>query len=153
VDERQTGARVIRVHRDHRVLHAAAGLAALLLLSGCPGGPERIDAGASYPQLGEARPTRDQRTALVISTATFMDFNLADDEGSMLRHTGYTVYTDRGEKVLYVRNFLGSRDTQPTTVELEPGPYLILLDNPEKQAPVFKVMIESGKLTTVTLPK
>jgi hypothetical protein len=41
----------------------------------------------------------------------------------------------------------------PTTVELEPGRYLILLDTPEKQSPVFRVVVENGKLTTVTLPK
>jgi hypothetical protein len=126
---------------------------AILLLAGCPGGPQRIDATATYPTLGKAKPTRDQRTALNISTATFMDLNLAGDEGTMLRHTGYTIYTDRGENLLYVRNFLGSLDTVPTTVELESGRYLILLDNPEKQPPIFRVVIENGKLTTVTLPR
>jgi hypothetical protein len=128
-------------------------VAALLLFLGCPGGPEQIDATAAYPTMGEAKPTRALRTSLVIFTATFRDLNLADDSGTMTRHTGYTIYTHQGQRVDYVRNYVGVHDTEPTTVELEPGKYLILLDNPEKQPPVFRVVVEPGKLTTVTLPK
>lgn len=126
---------------------------ALLILVGCQGGPDLIQPSESYPTLGEAKPTRDQRTALVIFTATFLDPNLSDDSGTKIRHTGYTIYTNQGQRVDYVRNYLGVHDTQPTTVELEPGKYLILLDTPEKQPPVFRVLIEPGKLTTVKLPR
>jgi hypothetical protein len=127
--------------------------AAILALVGCPGGPDLLDPAGNYPTLGSARPTRDGRTELVVFTATFTDLNLVDDTGTMIRHTGYTLYDARGEKLDYVRNYIGIYDTEPTTMELEPGRYLILLDTPEKQPPVFWVQLESGKRTTVTLPR
>jgi hypothetical protein len=129
-----------------------AGVAALCL-SGCPGGPERIDVSANYPELGVAKPVRDQRSGLVVFTATFLDVNHVDDAGTLVRHTGYTLYSDRGEWIEYVRNFIGSADTEPTTIDLEPGRYLVRLDNPEKKAPIFWVVIKTGMMTTVDLLK
>ncbi len=137
-----------------RTCLAALLVAALALQLGCSGGPEQIDASGSYPTLGDAKPTRDHRTALVVLSATFLDLNLADDSGTMTRHTGYTIYTDKGEQVMYVRNFIGIHDREPTTIELEPGAYLILLDQPEKgQPPLFRVVLQLGKLTTVQFSK
>lgn len=133
-------------------LQLALSLSALVL-AGCPGGPQTIDPKGAYPTLGQSRPTRDQRSQLVIYTATFTDLNLSDDSGTQIRHTGYTIYNEHGEYYDYVRNFIGVTDKEPTTIELEPGRYIILLDNPEKQPPVFRVMIYPGKLTTVTLPR
>jgi hypothetical protein len=103
--------------------------------------------------MGESRPNRDQRTTLVIATSTFYDPNLSDDAGAIIRHSGYTIYDERGEAVEHVRNYIGINDRGPTTVELEPGRYLILLESPEKQPPIFRVILEPGKLTTVTLPR
>jgi hypothetical protein len=123
------------------------------VLAGCNGGPDLIDPNGAYPTLGQARPTRDQRSSLVIYTATFYDPNVSDDSGALIRHTGYTIYNEHGEWFEYVRNFIGVQDTQPTTIDMEPGKYLILLDTPEKQPPVFRVVIYPGKLTTVTLPR
>jgi hypothetical protein len=128
-------------------------VAAILFCVGCPGGPDQITPSDSTPTLGEAKPTRDQRSGLVVFSATFVDLNLSDDSGTMIRHTGYTIYTNQGQKVDYVRNYVGIHDTVPTLVELEPGPYLILLDNPEQQPPVFRVLIERGKTTSVILPR
>jgi hypothetical protein len=126
---------------------------AFLVLAGCPGGPDLIDPSADYPVLGEAKASRDSRTGLLLYTATFVDPNLVDDTGTMIRHTGYTIYSERGERLEYVRNYVGLYDTEPTQIELEPGRYLILLDNPEKQPPIFKVVIAPGKITTVKLPR
>jgi hypothetical protein len=128
-------------------------LGILLLLAGCPGAPSRINAAGNYPTMGESRPNRDQRTTLVIATSTFYDPNLSDDAGAIIRHSGYTIYDERGEAVEHVRNYIGINDRGPTTVELEPGRYLILLESPEKQPPIFRVILEPGKLTTVTLPR
>ena len=127
--------------------------AAAFALAGCPGGPDLIDPAGTYPTLGEARPTRDQRSCIVVYTATFQDLNLADDTGTMTRHTGYTIYTDAGQKYDYVRNYVGLYDTEPTQLDLEPGKYIIMLDRPEKQPPIFRVVIHPGKRTTVTLPR
>jgi hypothetical protein len=128
-------------------------VSAFLLLAGCPGGPNLIDPSATYPILGEAKASRDKRTGLLLYTATFTDLNLADDTGTMIRHTGYTIYTEQGAWLEYVRNYVGLYDTEPTQIELEPGRYLILLDTPEKQPPVFKVVIAPDKITTVKLPR
>ncbi len=124
-----------------------------VILAGCQGGPDLIDPKGAYPTLGQSRPTRDQRSQLVIYTATFTDLNLSDDSGTQIRHTGYTIYNEHGEFYEYVRNFIGVTDKEPTTMELEPGRYIILLDTPEKQPPVFRVVVYPGKLTTVTLPR
>jgi hypothetical protein len=150
--ERISG-RVMDAGRRNRSWRWIALSAGFLALAGCPGGPDQIDPSAAYPTLGQSRPTRDRRTTLVVFTATFTDLNLVDDSGTMHRHTGYTIYTEHGQKVDYVRNYVGMYDTEPTAVELDPGRYLILLDNPEKQPPVFKVILEDGKMTTVSLPR
>jgi len=125
---------------------------ALAILLGCPGGPETLDVGGSYPTYGDLREN-GTRASLKVHTATFVDLNLADDEGTMIRHTGYTIYDELGHQVMYVRNFVGVHDREPTTVDLIPGKYLILLDNPERQVPIFWVQIDAGKLTVVSLPK
>ena len=144
-------------NRIKRTLAAAEALpiclVLLLTLTGCPGGPDLIDPKGSYPTLGSALATRDGRTCLVVYTATFTDFNLSDDAGTKVRHTGYTLYSEAGQKIDYVRNFLSVTDTQPTPIELEPGKYLVKLDNPEEQPPVFKVVVSPGSQTTVRLPK
>jgi hypothetical protein len=124
-----------------------------LALAGCPGGPDLIDPQGAYPTLGEYRKTRDRVSALIIYTATFTDLNLSDDSGTMIRHTGYTIYNDQGQKYDYVRNFIGVTDTEPTRLDMEPGKYIIVLDVPEKQPPVFRIVIKPELLTTVTLPR
>lgn len=105
------------------------------------------------PVLGEQTVNRDRRTSLVVLTETFLDLNLADDAGPMKRHTGYSVYDDRGELFEYVRNFIGTHDTEATVVELDPGTYFIQPDKPGKLPPLFRVALEAGKRTTVELPR
>ena len=127
---------------------------ALLGLVGCPGGPQRIQILPGYPVLGEAQVLRSGRSGLVVLTGTWTDLNLGSpDEGTQIRHTGYSLYEEHGVFLQYVRNYIGSTDTEATTIELEPGRYLVLLDRPEKQPPVFWVRVEPGKVTTVTLPR
>jgi hypothetical protein len=126
---------------------------AALALAGCASGPEYIDPKAPYPTLGQSRQNRDLRSTLVVYTATWTDWNVSDDSGAKIRHSGYTIYNEHGEYYDYIRNYIGVSDTEPTTIELDPGRYIIKLDNPEKQAPVFRVVIQQGKLTTVSLPR
>jgi len=126
---------------------------ALALLLGCPGGPDTLDVRGPYPTYGDLRENGSGRSSLRIHTATFMDLNLAGDDGTKIRHTGYTIYDEFGLQVEYVRNYIGTLDTEPTTVDLIPGKYLILLESPERQAPRFWVKIEPGKLTVVSLPR
>lgn len=124
-----------------------------LVLLGCPGGPGRVDPPAECPLLGTQAATKDGRTSLVVVTERFLDLNLADDTGTLRRHTAYTIYDDRGEKLEYVRNFVGSIDTEPTAVELDPGTYLILPETPGRLPDLFRVVLEQGKRTTVEPPR
>src|SRR5689334_22699688 len=86
---------------------------ALLMLVGCPGGPQRIQVLPGYPVLGEAQALRSGRSGLVVLTATWMDLNLASpDDGTQIRHTGYSLYDERGEFLQYIRNYIGATDTE-----------------------------------------
>lgn len=129
-------------------------LIALVVQAGCSlqGGPETFPVSEPYPTLGKARPTRNRVCSLVVITETFLELALGDnDEGARMHHTGYTLYDQLGRKIDYIRNYIGSQDSEPMTVELEPGRYLILLDRPEKNPPVFWVVIEPEKRTEVNL--
>jgi hypothetical protein len=87
-------------------------------------------------------------------TETFVDMNLGDPEdGALVRPTGYTLYDAHGKKLMYVRNYIGYRDSEPVTLELDPGKYLVLLDKPDGHPPLFWVSIEDQKLTDVNLRK
>ena len=130
----------------------SAGVA-FLILAGCPGGPSRIDLPPECPLLGERTVNRDGRTSLVVLTETFLDLNLADDAGAMKRHSGYSVYDDQGERIEYVRNFIGTHDTEATVVELDPGTYFIQPDKPGRLPPLFRVALEAGKRTTADAPR
>jgi hypothetical protein len=89
----------------------------------------------------------------VVSTETWIDLNLGSgDDGAVVRPTGYDLYDERGESIQHVRNYIGALDSEPTTLELDPGRYLIRLDKPGKHPPVFWVVVESGRLTEVHLP-
>jgi hypothetical protein len=136
-----------------RTIRAVLPAGLFLFCVGCPGGPSQIDLPAEIQVLGERAATRDGRTSLVVVTGTFLDLNLSDDTGTLTRHTGYTIYDDRGEKLEYVRNFVGTLDTVPTAVELDPGSYLILPDTPGRLPDVFRVVLEAGKRTTVEAPR
>jgi len=136
-----------------RTIRAILPAGLFLFCAGCPGGPSRIDLPPEVPVLGEGVVTRDGLTSLVVVTESFLDLNLADDTGTMARPTGYTIYDDRGGKLEYVRNFVGSLDKEPTAVELDPGSYVILPDTPGRLPDVFRVVLEAGKRTTVARPR
>ncbi|HLY12257.1 MAG TPA: hypothetical protein VKW04_23340 [Planctomycetota bacterium] len=129
-------------------------LVTILLTSGCVSGPDHLDVSKTYPTLGSSQPTKKMETGLVVSTETFIDLNLGNpDDGAIVRHTGYTIYDDHGRWVESVRNYIGSRDSGPTPIELDPGRYLILLSKPEDQPSIFWVEVVPGKLTSVDLLK
>ena len=128
-------------------------LGASSFMIGCvAGGPEHLTLSSSYQTLGKSRPTRHSISSLVVSTDTWIDLNLGSgDDGAVVRPTGYTLYDDQGRKLEYVRNYIGALDSEPTTLELDPGRYLILLEKPGTHPPVFWVVVEPGKLTEVRL--
>ena len=99
---------------------------ALATLDGCIlGGPETIEPSSSYPHLGVSRRSRRLASSLVISTVRFVDMNLGNpDDGALVRPTGYTIYDALGNKLQYVRNYIGVSDTDPTILDMEPGSYL-----------------------------
>jgi len=132
---------------------ALAGM--LLLAAGCAlGGPEVLDPSPSDPTLGTPERSRRSITALVVSTMTFLDLNLSDpNDGALMRPTGYTLYDAHGRKVMYVRNSTGYRDSEPTTLELDPGRYIVLLDKPDGNPPRFWVRVEPGMITRVDLDR
>jgi hypothetical protein len=126
-------------------------MAAFLLVSGCASDRETLDPTRPYPTLGKAQRTRSFASSLQVFTDTWIDVNVGSgDDGSVRRPTGYTVFTDRGHEMQYVRNYLGAVDTEPTRLELDPGRYLIRLDKPGKHPPVFWVVVEPEQLTEVT---
>jgi hypothetical protein len=131
------------------------GMAALLCLAGCAlGGPEFVDPSPSYPTLGLARSTKHASSALLVDTEKFVDLNLGDPEdGTQLRPSGYTLYDAQGKKLMHVRNYIGYRDSEAITLELDPGKYLVLLDKPAGHPPCFWVSIEPQMLTEVDLLK
>jgi hypothetical protein len=107
-----------------------------------------------YPTLGQSRPTRPWISSLVVMTETWIDPNLGSgDDGTMIRPTGYTLYDAQGIQLRYVRNYIGATDTEPTTLDLEPGRYLVRPDKPYRRPPVFWVVVEPGKATEVNLRK
>jgi len=89
-----------------------------------------------------------------VFTETWIDLNLASgDDGTVLRPTGYMLYDGQGVKIRYVRNSIGATDSEPTTLDLEPGRYLVRPDRPYTRPPVFWVVVEPGKATEVNLRK
>lgn len=136
----------------------AAGLVLLVAaLAGCSsgGGPGVVFPDETCPILGKSRPNRHAVSSLVVSTPTWLDPNLASgDDGAVRRPSGYTLYDVQGLKLDYVRNYLGTLDREPTTLELDPGKYLILLDRPgTRLPPLFWVVVEPGRTTDVDLSK
>jgi len=134
-------------------IRCVSGTAVLLAAAGCAaGGAETIEPSSSYPSLGKARPNRSPTSTLRVFTETWIDFNVGSgDDGTIIRPSAYTLYDGQGRKLFFVRNYIGARDSEPETIELEPGKYLVLLDEPGKHPPVFWVVIEPGKETTVDL--
>jgi hypothetical protein len=89
---------------------------------GCAHEPDMLPITPDYPTLGSSRRTRPWISSLVVATETWIDLNLASvDDGTVSRPTGYTLYDEQGFKIMYVRNYIGSTDTEPTTLDLEPG--------------------------------
>jgi hypothetical protein len=148
-------ARPLSCRRRVRNLAATLGFLVPALLAGCTlGGPETIYPSEGYPTLGAAQTTRPAASSLVVSTPTYIDLNLGDpDDGAQVRPTGYTLYDEQGKKMMYVRNYVGNRGSEPLTLQLDPGKYLVLLDKPEGQPAHFWVKVEPGKLTRVDLAK
>jgi hypothetical protein len=139
--------------RSGPTLPAAAALLATAIL-GCRSRLEVLPITPDYPTLGTSRPTRHSVASLVVSTPTWIDPNLGSgDDGAVVRPTGYTLFDSQGIEIRYVRNYIGALDSEPSTLELEPGRYLIRPDKPGKRAPVFWVVIEPGRLTEVDLRK
>ena len=135
-----------------RTLAAAAFLA--IVLASCGGVPGVLPPDPRYPTLGNSRRTRHSISSLIVSTDTWVDPNLGSgDDGSVVRHTGYALYDEGGNLVRYVRNYIGALDSEPETLELESGRYLVRLDKPGEHPPVFWVVIEPGRLTEVILAK
>jgi hypothetical protein len=131
-----------------------AGFLVTLAMLGCAVKPEVIPITPDYPTLGTIRPTRFFVSSLVVSTETWIDPNLASgDDGAVIRPTGYRLYDAQGVEIMYVRNYIGTLDSVPTTLELEPGRYLVRPDKPGKRPPIFWVVLEPGKLTEVNLKK
>jgi hypothetical protein len=129
-----------------------SGLLPLLVVIGCSGVPDTLDPSSKHPVLGKSRPNRYSISSLVVSTDTWVDPNLGSgDDGAIVRPTGYALYDERGGLIQHVRNYIGALDREPTTLELNPGRYLIRLDKPGKHPPVFWVVVEPGKLTEVDL--
>ena len=143
----------MNANRSGPALFAAGALLAISTL-GCRSKLEVLPITPDYPTLGTSRPTRHSTASLVVSTQTWMDPNLGSgDDGTVVRPTGYTLFDSQGLEVLYVRNYIGALDSEPTILELEPGRYLIRPDKPGKHAPIFWVVVEPGKLTEVNLRK
>jgi hypothetical protein len=139
--------------RRFRLTAVLAGLTACGLF-GCASVPDVLPITPDYPTLGVSRTTRPWLSRLVVFTETWIDPNLASgDDGTVIRPTGYTLYDDKGISITYVRNYIGSTDTEPMTMELAPGRYLIRPDRPWKKPPVFWVVVEPGKVTEVHLQK
>jgi hypothetical protein len=129
-----------------------AGAILLLIVLGCSGGPDTLEPSSTYPTLGKSRPIRYSISSLVVFTDRWIDLNLGSgDDGSVRRPTGYTLYDDHGERIQFVRNYIGAMDSEPTVLELNPGKYLILLEKPGKHPPLFWVVVEPGKLTEVDI--
>ena len=131
-----------------------AGSLALILCFltwGCTlGGPELLEPPASAPTLGTPVANRRGVSTLVVATPPTLDYNVGHPEdGPLHRPTGYTLYDERGQKLQYVRNYIGALDVEPTIIELAPGRYLILLDKPEQNPRLFWVRLEAGKITEV----
>jgi hypothetical protein len=126
-------------------------LAAFLMFFGCASDPASLDPAFQYPALGKSQRSRSFNSSLVVYTETWIDLNLGSgDDGSVRRPTGYTLFDDHGRRLRYVRNYIGALDSEPTLLDVDPGRYLILLDKPGKNPPIFWVEVEPEKLTEVT---
>ena len=72
-------------------------------------------------------------------------------EDSYYPHTPYTIYMEDGKKVKRVENHGSQEDTDPETVELSPGKYVVVPQEGSKKD-VVGVVIADQKLTEVHLP-
>ena len=137
--------------RPCRLYFLVAGLLTIGAL-GCVQAPDILPITPDYPTLGKQRPARPWISALVVITETWIDLNLASgDDGTVIRPTGYRLYDEQGARIRYVRNYIGTSETEPMTLELAPGRYLVRPDKPYKRPPVFWVVVEPGKVTEVNL--
>jgi hypothetical protein len=70
-------------------------------------------------------------------------------------HSGYSIYTTDGKQLKYVPNSKGMNDSNPTTVELPAGCYLVEADTEEYDSflhpVVVPVLVKSGLITVVHL--
>jgi len=129
-----------------------SGVIVLLTAIGCASSPDSLDPAAPYPTLGTFRPSRSSIASLIVYTETWIDLNVGSgDDGSVIRPSSYALFDDHGRWVQDVRNYIGATDREPTTLEPDPGRYLIRLDRPGRHPPVFWVVVESGKRTEVDL--
>jgi hypothetical protein len=135
-------------------IHVLVALFLAIGLFGCHSEPEVLPITPDYPTLGKSRPTRRGIPSLVVSTQTWIDLNLASgDDGAVRRPTGYTLFDSQGVEIMYVRNSIGTLDSEPTTLDLDPGRYLIRPDKPGKRSPIFWIVVEPGKVTEVDIRK
>ena len=145
--------RLMEMRMKFRLISFILGMGMLQAAIGCEmGGAAKIEPSPAYPTLGKSRPSRFQTSTLRVFTETWIDYNLGSgDTGTVIRPSAYTLYDDQGRKLFFVRNYIGATDREPETIELDPGRYLVLLDEPGKHPPVFWVLLEPGKETVVDL--
>jgi hypothetical protein len=126
---------------------------------GCTtGGPEKVDAKGEFPELGVRQPiapppaTEPTTGLLRVFGPTIRDNAAFPNDYPRISHvsSGYTVYNKEGASVRYVQNFWTNINAGPLTTELDPGKYLVLMDEPNQIPKFFWVTVEKGKMTTVS---
>lgn len=88
----------------------------------------------------------DENGSLIVYTETY-----TVEDGGMFYypHNPYDILDADREVIMTVNNHLGKNDENPTTIELQPGNYLISLKNTDGSTEEIFAAVEAGKTTRV----
>lgn len=90
---------------------------------------------------------------LVVYTEATEPPRTQEAEPPRLVPTGYTIHDESGKRLFHVPNAVSSDTEHPTVVSLEPGRYLVALDEADSAPRTFWVRIEDGRRTAVDVSK
>jgi len=133
-----------------RQILAGAGLAAVVLLSGCASPSQTSLVLAPIGPVSSARtgPFGEETGSLRVFSATE---HRVDGGIDFYPHSPYTIYTPEGKRVRGVQNHIGSADQRPMTVHLPPGRYVVYARAEGHGRVTVPVVIVASRMTVVCL--
>ena len=125
-----------------------ANAAIILLLSGCASKPVAITSIGPEPTSQKAYFPKGY-----IQVFSDTEEHVIGDGPPFYPHTGYNIYDQAGNRVLYVANHIGNMDELPTLVQIPIGNYKVVAESSAFGRVTVPVVIQSGKSTVVHLDR